>query len=615
VVESALDGVVLRQESARSALCQTGTVAAAASDNAGGMELTSGSAARPADAMKDDVSLGEFDFPDLRDDIRLSWRRSRQAMAPMDRMDVPRGDPTEDGERLLRAISPILARFAEQLDDTRIGLVLADRDGRVLRTWAGHANVRRHLASLFIDEGFVLSEGYAGTNGVGTVVEERRPIVVAGEEHYSEPLRHLVCAGTPLYNPITARLEGVLDLSCPCPDWSNLVVPSLAQLRRDIEQELSDRTSARQRLTFERFVARCRETSAAIVGISEQYMITNAAAADLITHADQSILLSALGNGDEGVQSITLSNGSVVQATSHPIRYGEAVTGRLIELRPETTSAGSGAKSRRIENLDRRLARVARARPDRLLLTGEPGSGRLTAARLVHERVTPDRPLVVHSCELSLVEGGRAWLDELVGLLRKAEGTLVLRHVDLLDGAVRQAVAALLEQHRGSMPIFATAGPGSGAAPGAWLWAQAGAAVLRVPSLRERRSELPALVAATLREIRVELHVTSRALAALRNYDWPGNLTQLRAVLHQAADEVGVSSLIGIEHLPAEISGALRGTRSLSRIEELEREAMILALRQNSGNKLRAAAALGMSRSTFYRRLRQLGLDTALLLA
>jgi transcriptional regulator of acetoin/glycerol metabolism len=141
-----------------------------------------------------------------------------------------------------------------------------------------------------------------------------------------------------------------------------------------------------------------------------------------------------------------------------------------------------------------------------------------------------------------------------------------------------------------------------------------GEQTVQLPPLRDRRPEFAGLAAAILNDIAPAVHVSGRALAALQHYGWPGNFTQLRSVLAQSADAAG-RDVIGLEHLPGEVAGALRGPRALSRIEELEREAIIAALREQHGNKLRAAEALGMSRSTFYRRLRQLRLDPSALLS
>lgn len=574
----------------------------------------------------------EFSELRLRDDIRLSWRRSRQALAPMDKMDVPYMELDDDDHRLLTAIGPVLARFADHLTDTFFSLVLADRDGRVLNTFAGEDKARRHLASLSIDEGFVLSEGRVGTNGIGTVLEERRPVLIVGDEHYSEPLRHLICAGTPILSPITGRLEGVLDLACPRGDWSKLISPALAQLRNDVEHELAAQATLTQRLIFERFTARCRKTSAAVIGVSDQYMITNAAATDLLSPADQGAIWAALNDSEgEGTQRITLSDGSTVDAKSQVVCLGGSIGGHVVELARQPVSGPSRPRRSRVATtVESLLDDVVRANPQRVLIVGEQGVGKVTAARQLHQRIMGERPITMVSCELSRVADGQLWLDELEAHLQRTQETLVLRHVDVLTEPVAQAVLALLDRDNTGLTAVSKTGTSAAANQGPRVMATAsdrftegwsgalrealGERTVKLPPLRDRRPEFAALAASILKEISPRVHLSGRALAALQNYDWPGNFAQLRFVLAQSAETAG-EHLIGLEHLPGEIAGALRGPKALSRIEELEREAIISALREEQGNKVRAAKVLGMSRSTFYRRLRQLRLDPSVLLA
>jgi sigma-54 dependent transcriptional regulator, acetoin dehydrogenase operon transcriptional activator AcoR len=580
-----------------------------------------------------DAGRDEFSDLGLREDIHLSWRRSRLALAPMDKLDVPYDEIDDDDRRLLRAVGPVLARFAEQLSDTRFGLVLADRNGRVVSTFSGEDDMRRHLASLSIEQGFVLSEKWVGTNGIGTVLEEHRPVLVVGEEHYSEPLRHLICAGTPIRNPITGRLEGVLDLACPRAEWSKLIAPALAQLRHDVEHEMAASAPLIHRLIFEQFTARCRETSAAVIGVSDQYMITNAAATDLLSPADQGVVWEALSHDDEGerVRSITLGDGRTIDAKSKVVRVGRSISGHLVELTPQ--SLGSQPRPRRgrpATTVASILDNLVREDPQRLLILGERGSGKVTLAGQVHQRLHGDQPITLLSCELSLVAAGHPWLDELATHLQRTGETIVLRHVDLLTAPVAQAVGALLGRGTTGPTPASKAGPGAPAPsqgprviatasdPLTDNWSGAlrealGEQTVRLPPLRDRRPEFATLAAAMLNDIAPGVHVSGRALAALQNYGWPGNFTQLRSVLVQSATASG-RHVIGLEHLPGEVAGTLRGPQALSRIEELEREAIIAVLREQHGNKLRAAEALGMSRSTFYRRLRQLRLDPSALL-
>lgn len=196
--------------------------------------------------------------PDLPETIRYSWTRSRLAAAPMDRISVPYLAPDVSCERLLNAARPVLDRFAQQLAGTHVSLVLADPDGRIVGRWAADSSALRTLTRVSIEEGYVLAEDLAGTNGIGTALEELAPVTIFGAEHYTEPLQHLVCAGVPIRHPLSRRIEGVLDLGCPTDDANGLLMPATLDLCAQIERELSMRAPERERVVFDAFVARSR---------------------------------------------------------------------------------------------------------------------------------------------------------------------------------------------------------------------------------------------------------------------------------------------------------------------------------------------------------------------
>jgi transcriptional regulator of acetoin/glycerol metabolism len=79
--------------------------------------------------------------------------------------------------------------------------------------------------------------------------------------------------------------------------------------------------------------------------------------------------------------------------------------------------------------------------------------------------------------------------------------------------------------------------------------------------------------------------------------------------LAAAADRSGGRD-ISCQHLSAAVRVGLQSRRTLTRLESIEREAIVEALREHDDNRVQAAQALGMSRSTLYRRLRQFGLET-----
>ena len=98
---------------------------------------------------------------------------------------------------------------------------------------------------------------------------------------------------------------------------------------------------------------------------------------------------------------------------------------------------------------------------------------------------------------------------------------------------------------------------------------------------------------------------TARAERALRNFPWPGNAEQLRGVVEHAVRRV---EIVDVHHLPPEIiCGA---GRSLTRIETLERDAMVACLSEQRISVTHAAKQLGMSRATMYRKMKQYGITT-----
>ena len=559
---------------------------------------------------------------ELPEMIRVSWIRSRMAAVPMDRITVPYVADAAPASRLLRAARPVLDRFSQRLAGTQVCLVLADRDGRVAGRWAGDKPVLRSLARVSIEEGYVLAEELAGTNGVGTALEDLTPVIIRGEEHYTAPLRRLVCAGVPIRHPFSRRIEGVLDLACPIVDANGLLLPTALDLCAQIEREMSMGAPERERVVFDAFVARNRSTSGALVALGEQYMVTNAAAADLFDIRDQAQLwqqaVESLDSGRPVVRSLQLSSGSSVIARCIPIMTGTAPAGTLIEVvtapgtrRSSRAAAGSARPERSYAagRLEQDLAEAAGGTATRILLDGEPGSGRLDAARRIHALRRLDTTLTPHSAGLAQVEGEPAWLAGLCRLLADGSVTAVVTEVQLLGELAQRSLAEILASQARSRLVLITRQPDRHD-PRYEPADAVSEVIVRVPALRERREDIPDLANSILRDTGSGASVGRRAMVALTSYSWPGNIAQLRRVLGDAA-RLSNGGEIRPEHLSPEIDATAGRSRRLTRMETVERDAIVQALRECGGNRVRAAALLGISRSTLYRRLREFKLETS----
>lgn len=160
------------------------------------------------------------------------------------------------------------------------------------------------------------------------------------------------------------------------------------------------------------------------------------------------------------------------------------------------------------------------------------------------------------------------------------------------------------------------------------LWYRLNVALLRIPPLRERLEDVELLASHFVREQADALRgrhfhgFTSEALDALRGYDWPGNVRQLRAAVERAcivsqADRIDVSDLPP-EVLAAAGTSADHGLAAMPWAEALEQGRADLArgyleavLRRFDGQIAEAAAHAGVERESFYRLLRKYGVDAA----
>ncbi len=136
---------------------------------------------------------------------------------------------------------------------------------------------------------------------------------------------------------------------------------------------------------------------------------------------------------------------------------------------------------------------------------------------------------------------------------------------------------------------------------------------LRMPPLRDRRQDIPLLVAHFLERIgrnaSDERAISDEALKALQNYDWPGNVRELENALERAcamssADEIQVRDL-PTQLYSAPMSSIVGSKLGIVPIAELEKHTILNALVQVNGDKMLAARLLGIGKTTLYRKLKE----------
>jgi DNA-binding NtrC family response regulator len=144
---------------------------------------------------------------------------------------------------------------------------------------------------------------------------------------------------------------------------------------------------------------------------------------------------------------------------------------------------------------------------------------------------------------------------------------------------------------------------------------------IRLPALRERPEDLPALAERFLTQVaerlgRPKKRLAPGALAALAAHAWPGNARELRNVIEQSVvlapgEEIEAAELrlAGEAQLARGAAGELPFAEAKrAAVEGFEREFLLRALRANGGNVSRTAEAIGMVRQSLQQKIRELGL-------
>jgi two-component system nitrogen regulation response regulator NtrX len=300
------------------------------------------------------------------------------------------------------------------------------------------------------------------------------------------------------------------------------------------------------------------------------------------------------------------------------------------------------------------IERVAPAN-SRILITGASGTGKELAARMIHEGSTrAEGPFVAVNAatmepetmepELFGVEGGEGrarkigaleeahggtlYLDEVADMPRETQGkilrVLVDQNFQRVGGSTRVFVDVRIVSST-SRDLATMIGEGGFRED---LFHRLSVVPIRVPSLAERRDDIPELIDYFMTQFALTSGMPPRliaddAMAVLQSHDWPGNIRELRNnVERMLILAVGdPDAAISADMLPSEVGALVPNTPNGAGGEKLmslplrearevfEREYLVAQINRFGGNISRTAEFIGMERSALHRKLKSLGVD------
>jgi len=566
----------------------------------------------------------------VRPAILASWRRSRDLKVAADKIEMPYIRDPDIDTQLVRSAEPVLRRLHEQLDGQPVSIILTDPTGLVLSRRTADADLERHLESVMLAPGFSYAEQFVGTNGIGTALEAGTATQVFGHEHFVENLEDLACAAVPIHHPISGRTVGAVDLTCWRKDAESLLLTLAKTTADQIRQALVAESGLHELALFQAYRRTCRRITGIVFALTSDAVMLNDHARAVLDPADQAALLAqaaqaaeALAPGPRSSAVVRLPTGTAARMYSQQIRVGAQLAGVVVHVKlGESDNQPAGARdvvSRMLlpglvghAPLWRRACHeveTAFQSGEWLAVEGERGVGKLALLRAVQLRRQPGGRFAV--LDVSDAAADPQWLTAVRRTLLENADSVVVRHVDLLDGPRLRALSSALQDARAAerdrpLWVAVTLAHTTKSRDLVHLL-RLFPSTVEVPPLRLHLEDLEQLVSFFLARVGHggELACSPEAMRLLMRSSWPGNTEQLYQLLHQVVQHRR-AGFIQPNDLPPEAQTVSR--RLLSPLESMERDAIVNSLSDAHGNKVKAARSLGMSRATIYRKIHEYGI-------
>ncbi|MFP3123878.1 sigma-54-dependent Fis family transcriptional regulator [Ectobacillus funiculus] len=548
-----------------------------------------------------------------------------------------------------------LGKMKGMIEELGMMALVVDPDGYVL-SLMGNQGVLREAKKINFTNGVRWTEGEVGTNAIGTALQIGEAVMISGTEHYSIASHGWSCSAAPIRND-DGKLLGVIDVSCPLSRTHPFMLGIVSSIAHTIEREFSIRARQNELELVHKSVEWI-EMNKPIILCNEQKKVVAA------SKSVRSKIHNCIGmNVSELLQcGFAIQTETPLYADLHKNRIGMSLL--LSETAANSTKKscvpsfsaqsfqfeGEMGSSDAFQYVLHDIKRVAPTDASVYIL-GETGTGKELVAKAIHENSSrKDGPFITINCGAipkELMESELfGYVDgAFTGAKRKGHkgkfeqannGTIFLDEIGEIPPSMQVALLRVL-QERKVIPIGGTKeiplnirvitathrDLSQLVQEGTFrqdLYYRLHVYPVHVPSLRERKEDIPHLVRYFCQKNNWNMQWPYAFLDSLMEYHWPGNIRELFNVLERGyivasdgtADQtLTLAHLLSTQTNSTTVSNMERdstSTETLTFREKIQKDLMIDALQKAKGNVSLAAKLLDVPRSTFYKRMQRFNL-------
>ncbi|WP_437882775.1 sigma-54-dependent Fis family transcriptional regulator [Pseudomonas sp. LRF_L74] len=593
----------------------------------------------------------------LPSELEQSWRRSRAAgltpyshrlaSAPPSRQQIEQTQETH--QPLIRHLAPEMQLLWQSLADSRWMVLCIEQSGLIVHG----LSAEREAAFHGLRVGRRIHEGEIGTTAPSCVLQSARPCVIHGSQHYLSELDRFFCTATPIRHP-DGQLLAVLDVTSvdqSPPLWlQERLNMAAVGIENRLYQELPGCSLLHVHydprllgtplegilaIADDGSIRAANGVARGLLGLEREGPLPPGMSLQELLDGCKPRSLDRLRLFPEETVPLTLASGHALYARLHQPRVVAPPVPAFSAPRQAPAEHPLGADP----DLLARFAMASRAFQGGvpILLQGETGVGKEVFSRALHDAFEPRRPFVAINCsaipaelieselfgyregaftgsrkggaigKIEQANGGTLFLDEIGDMPALLQTRLlrVLQERCLTRLGDNRTIALDLRLVSASLhPLEELIGQGGFRED---LYYRINGLRVTLPALRERRDVAQLVQTLLRREVPDRpKRLSAEAQQAVLGYHWPGNVRQLQQALKVAAILSGEAVEIELGHFPPDLLQALRPTPASAHggtLHALEREAIQQALRQHQGNMSATAKALGISRSTLYKKL------------